>query len=103
MAVYGTFRRADALYGSGAAGRGAVDTEGADWVSHGHPGGRVVDTEGADFISHGTGQTVYSTAQDADLPLARWRFEQGLYDGETLILVVDGHSQNGIPFASGRA
>ncbi len=32
---------------------------------------------------------------------ARWRFDQGLYDGETWTAIVTGHSQNGIPFVEG--
>lgn len=33
---------------------------------------------------------------------AQWRFEQGLYDGETWTATVEGHSQNGVPFVAGK-
>lgn len=32
---------------------------------------------------------------------AKWRFQQGLYDGETWTAIVPGHSQNGVPFIEG--
>ena len=49
MAVRNSFRYGDALYGSGASFHGMVDTEGADWAVHGHPGGWFADAEGADW------------------------------------------------------